>query len=280
MRGLLLIAAGLPVLAQGVYEREIAKWRTQHEAELRADDGWLTVVGLSWLKEGVNRAGSNPDVEVVFPRSMPADVGSFTLTKGRVHFKPAAGVRLREMDLRPDTDPKRDTGTLGSVKFHIIERDGRFGVRIKDNESAARKQFRGLAWYPADPSWKIRAKFVKWDTPHTIVFDTEAGVKEREPSPGYAVFTRNGKEYRLEPVLDGASLFFVMRDATSGKTTYAASRFLYADAPKDGFVELDFNKAENPPCVFTDYATCPLPPPQNRLTLAVEAGEKLYSPAR
>jgi uncharacterized protein (DUF1684 family) len=258
------------------YERDILKWRADREARLKADDGWLTVTGLAWLKEGANRAGSNPDLEVPLPSSAPANAGVFTLSNKKVHFTPAPGVPLKEMDMRPDTDAKYDVLSLGRVKFHIIQREDRFAVRVKDNGSPARKNFTGLKWYPVDASWKIRAKWVKWDTPHTITFDTEAGVKERESSPGYAVFQREGKEYRLEPVLEDGTLFFVMRDATSGKTTYAASRFLYAGLPKDGYVELDFNKAENPPCVFTDYATCPLPPPQNRLTLAVTAGEMMY----
>jgi hypothetical protein len=262
------------------YQREITKWRAEREARLKADDGWLTVVGLHWLKEGANRAGSNPELEVPLPEILPANVGTFTLTQGKVRFQPAAAAAttfaLKEMDLKPDIEEGYDVLALGRVKLHIIKREDRFAVRVRDNNSAARKRFTGLNWYPVDPSWKIRARFLKWDTPRTITFETEVGVKEQMPSPGYAVFQRDGKEYRLEPALDGQELFFVMRDATSGKTTYGASRFLYAGAPKDGYVELDFNKAENPPCVFTDYATCPLPPPQNRLTLAVTAGEKIY----
>ena len=274
---LVLVIVGLAYAADPtLYQSETARWRTERETRLKADDGWLTVVGLHWLNAGANRAGSNPAFEVPLPASMPANTGTFTLAQGKVHFQPAAGVALKEMDLKSDTEPNYDVLTLGRVKLHILQRDDRFAVRVKDNDSGARKQFTGLKWYPIDASWKIRAKFVKWDTPHTITFDTEVGVKEREPSPGYVVFQRGGKEYRLEPVVDGDSLFFVMKDATSGKTTYGASRFLYTEAPKDGYVELDFNRAENPPCVFTDYATCPLPPPQNRLPLAVTAGEMIY----
>ena len=254
------------------YEGQIAAWRANREIRLKADDGWLTVVGLHWLKEGANRAGTNEDWEVPLPKSLPANVGTFTLSKGKVHFAPSAGIALKEADLKPDSDVL----ALGRVRFYVIARENRFAVRVKDNDSEARKQFHGLAWYPVNASWKVRAKWVKWDKPHAVTFDTEVGVKEQDQSEGYAVFTRGGKEYRLEPVTEDGELFFVMRDGTSGKTTYAASRFLYAALPKDGFVELDFNKAENPPCVFTNYATCPLPLPQNRMTLAVEAGEKAY----
>ena len=266
-----LVACGADPSA---YQREIAQWRAAREAKLKADDGWLTVVGLHWLSEGESRVGSDPRAEVPLPASTPLRVGTVTLAKGKAHFKPAAGIALKEMDLKPDTEPNYDILSLGRVKFYLIQRDDKFAVRVKDNDSAARQRFTTLRWYPVDPSWKIRAKFIP--SPHTVTFDTEVGVKERDESPGYVTFTRGGQEFRLEPVKDGDELFFVMRDHTSGKTTYAASRFLYTALPRNGFVELDFNKAENPPCVFTEYATCPLPPPQNRLKLAVKAGEQTY----
>jgi uncharacterized protein (DUF1684 family) len=155
----------------------------------------------------------------------------------------------------------------------VINRDPKMGVRIKDNDSVKRKNFKGLKWYPVDPSWRIRAKFVPWNTPRKLTFDTEVGVKETDESAGYVMFTRDGKQYKLEPVKESDGLWFVMRDQTSGKSTYGASRFLYTPLPKDGYVDLDFNRAENPPCAFTNFATCPLPPPQNRLALAVHAGE-------
>ena len=277
-----LLASGADV-TPATYKNQIAKWRADREARLKADDGWLTVVGLHWLKPGENRAGSNPAFEAPLPASVPGRVGTFILRDAKVRFLPASGVHLtlngkpaRESDLKPDTEANFDVLAVGRVKFYVIRREDRFAVRVKDNDSAARKAFTGLVWYPVDPSWRVRAKFTAWDKPHTITFDTEVGVKEQEPSPGYVTFQRSGVEYRLEPVQDGDDLWFVMRDQTSGKTTYGASRFLYAPKPKDGFVDLDFNKAENPPCVFTDYATCPLPPPQNRLALPVTAGEKMY----
>lgn len=258
------------------YERSILTWRAEREARLKAENGWLTVSGLFWLKEGVNRVGSNPEFEATLPKTAPANVGTITVATERVHFRPAPGIPLHEQDLVPDTEPQPTVVSLGRINFHIIRRENRYAVRVKDNDSQARREFHGLSWYAVDPSWKIRAKFTKWDKPQKLTFETAAGVKEEDESPGYVSFVRDGKEYRLEPVVEDEELFFVMRDATSGKETYAASRFLYTPLPKDGFVDLDFNKAENPPCVFTDYATCPLPPPQNRLALAVRAGEKMY----
>ncbi len=280
-RACLAFAALTALAADSAYERDIARWRVEREAKLKADDGWLTVVGLHWLHEGVNTVGSDPNADAPLPASLPARIGTITLTQGKVHFKPIAGVqlkdtglRLKEMDLKTDITPDYDRLALGRVKFFVIERENRFAVRVKDNDSEARKKFAGLHWYAVDPSWKIKAAFIP--SPHQVTFDTEVGVKEKDDSPGYVTFTRGGQEYKLEPVKEDDDLWFVFRDQTSGKTTYAASRFLYTPFPKDGFVELDFNKAENPPCVFTDYATCPLPTPQNRLQLAVTAGEQMY----
>ncbi len=269
--------------APGDYAGMIAAWRADREARLKAEYGWLTVVGLHWLKEGENRVGSEPGVQVPLPASAPKRVGVITLKNGVARFVPGSSPVLTRgkpagaMNLKPDTSPDYDTLDVGPVRFFVIQRENRIGVRVKDNQSEARRQFRGLKWYPVDPSWRVRAKFVPWDKPHTLTFDTEIGTKEPEPSPGYVTFTRAGKEYRLEPVVEEDHLWFVMRDQTSGKSTYAASRFLYVPMPKDGYVDLDFNKAENPPCVFTAFATCPLPPPQNRLALPVTAGEMLYA---
>ena len=272
--GLVAIAVAAIAADSGAYQREIAKFRAERETKLKADDGWLTVVGLHWLKNGINTVGSDPYTDAPLPKSAPPMVGTIVFSKGKVHFKPASGVQLKEMDLKTDVTPQYDRLTLGRVKFFVIEREDRFGVRVKDNDSEARRKFTGLRWYPVDPSWKVKAKFTP--SPHDVFFDTEVGVKEKDQSPGYVTFTRGGKEYKMEPVTEDDHLWFVFRDQTSGKTTYAASRFLYVPMPKDGFIEIDFNKAENPPCVFTDYATCPLPTPQNRLQLAVTAGEQMY----
>ncbi len=286
------------------YATTIARWRADHEARLKADDGWLTVVGLQWIKNGESSIGSNPASTVVLPKSAPDRVGTLTLAGGKVRFKPASGLApgavmivaqpgqpggqpAREMELKPDLDPTYTRVVVGRIKFFIIQREdkasgeSRFGVRIKDNDSATRRAFTTLKWYGADPSWRVTAQYVPFDKPRQLTFETLVGLKERDQSPGYVQFERNGKQYRMDAVAEDDDLWFVMRDATSGKSTYAASRFLYTELPKNGLrkpgpVVLDFNKAENPPCVFTPYATCPLPPPQNRLTLAVTAGERMY----
>jgi len=263
------------------YRQQVEKWRAQHQKALAADDGWLTVAGLDWLKEGDNRVGADPASEVALPdHSLPGRVATISFHAGQAVLHPAQGVPLMlngkpaaQTALHEDTDVL----AINRLKFYLIRRGDRAGIRLKDNDSPERKRFAGLTWYPVEPSWKLRAKFTAWDTPHTIAFTNTIGHKESEPSPGYVTFTRNGREYRLEPTLEDGTLFFVFRDRTSGKTTYGASRFLYTEPAKDGIVYLDFNQAENPPCAFTAYATCPLPPPQNRLDLAVEAGEQKYN---
>jgi uncharacterized protein len=267
------------------YRREVEQWRAEHQKKLAADDGWLTVVGLDWLKEGDNRVGADPSSEVPLPPgSAPRQVATISLRAGKAVLHPLPGVPLTlNGKAATQTTLREDDHILAinRLKFYVIRRGDRTGIRLKDNDSAARKHFQGLSWYPADPGWRIQGKYTAWDKPHSLVFHNTIGQEEKEPSPGYVTFQKDGREFRLEPMLDDGQLFFVLRDQTSGKTTYGASRFLYADPPantgKNGMVWLDFNKAENPPCAFTAFATCPLPPAQNRLALAIMAGEKKYS---
>jgi uncharacterized protein len=250
----------------------VEQYRAQREASLKQDDGWLTVVGLFRLKEGDNRVGAGEPNEIALPASAPAHLGKITFSNGNATYyadgKPGT-------ELKPNTDIIR----IGKVSFFVIKRGVEYFIRVKDNDSQIRRDFTGLKWFPIDPAWNITAKFTPYDKPKTILFDSQNGVKQPMVSPGYTTFTREGKEYRLEPVIEGHELFFIFRDATSNKTTYGAARFLYAEFAKDGVVTLDFNKTINPPCAFTPFATCPLPPPQNRLTLAITAGEKKYSDA-
>jgi uncharacterized protein (DUF1684 family) len=247
-------------------------FHADREKEINSDEGWITLVGFHWLKQGENRVGSDPSSEVPLPEKAPKQVGAIVLNGKQATFRPAPNINLKAGPLRPD----RDVLALGRIKFFLIEREGKLAVRVKDKEAPARKEFTGLKWYPIDPAWRIQAKFTAFAERHTITFDTMAGVKEQMESPGYATFRKDGREFRLDPVSEEHRLFFVFRDQTSGKSTYGGARFLYADAPKNGVVVLDFNEAINPPCVFTPYATCPLPPPQNRLPIDVKAGELMY----
>jgi uncharacterized protein len=262
--------------ADPAFAADVAKWRADRETRLKAENGWLTLVGLFWIEEGVSNIGSDPGSEVPLPASLPKDVGSITLGKGEAHFQPAAGIALKPTVMHDDNQPNYEVLSLGSVSFYLIERGGRYGIRVKDTNSPARTNFKGLDWYGPDESWRVEAKLTP--APHKVTFDTEVGLKQDGDSPGYLEFDRAGQHYKLDAVTEDGELFLVIRDATSGKTTYAASRFLYAALPdKDGRTRLDFNRAYNPPCVFTPYATCPLPPQMNRMTVAIEAGEKKYT---
>jgi uncharacterized protein len=277
MKWLALLASVATLLAAD-YSREIADFRTARERSIAGADGWSTLVGLDWLKPGLNRVGSDPESEVPLPASVPARVGTIILKDGRADFRPAPGVKIPAQEMKEDSTIL----AIGSVRFFLIRREGKFGIRVKDSDAPTRKEFTHLSWYPVDPSWKIEGKFTPWDKFHTLKFDTVIdGLQEEDASPGYVAFTKDGREYRLDAVTDEGELFLIFRDQTSGKSTYPAARFLYAEMPKNlkspSPVMLDFNKAINPPCVFTAYATCPLPPPQNRLTLAVTAGELMYN---
>ena len=267
------------------YRAEIEKWRADREARLKSDGGWLQVVGLFWLKDGANSFGTDAGNRIVLPAgSAPARAGVFELRAGKTTLRMEPGVEATvdghpagTRELRPDVPGPADVLKLGPrLTLHVIERGGRYGIRLKDRESALLKEFGGLRWFPVREDYRVEARFVPHASPMKIAVPNILGQVEELPSPGYAVFTIGGREVRLDPVLEepGATeLFFIFRDQTTGKQTYPAGRFLYAPMPKDGRVTLDFNKAYSPPCAFTPYATCPLPPKQNRLSVRIEAGE-------
>jgi uncharacterized protein len=281
----LLIAVTFAALdaasGDSAYRAQIEQYRAKREAALKADDGWLTVTGLFWLKEGENTLGSDTGSDIVLPDTAPAHLGSIKLDHGTSVFAASAtsvelnGKPVREATLRSSGPP--DVLSTGAIQLFLIKRGGdRYALRLRDRNSALRKNFTHIGYYPVREDWKITAKFVPYPSPEKLTFDTIIGEQETSSSPGYIEFDRDGHTYKLLPTTQGSSLFLVIRDQTSGKSTYGAARFLHTDAPRDGVVVLDFNKLENPPCAFTPYATCPLPPPQNRLPMAIEAGELKY----
>jgi uncharacterized protein (DUF1684 family) len=266
------------------YESEIQAWRAKREARLRADDGWLTVAGLFWLKQGANTVGTSEQDRVQLPESAPAAVGTIEFVNGQALFKAAPGVPVlvngkpeTVTRLRSDaeTKGKPDIVSVGEVSFFVIQRGERTGIRLKDKNSEFRRGFQGLEWYPIKQEWRVVARWVAYPEPRKIEIDSLTGDKQHGFVPGYAEFEAGGKTYKLEPTLEGDELFFVFRDKTAGKTTYGAARFLYAKAEGDKVV-LDFNKAYNPPCAFTPFATCPLPSAGNRLPIEIPAGELMY----
>ena len=266
------------------YVHEIDGWRAKREEGLRAPDGWLSVVGLHWLREGTSTIGSAEGSDIRLPLPAPPRVGTIEFSNGKALIHVAPGVTVRsqdepvtELELHSDKGGKPDVLAIGPVSMYVIERGGRHALRVKNSESAQRRSFRGLEWYPVREDLRIRARFTPYDPPKTIPIATVLNTVEPMPSPGYVTFHLGGRELRLDPVLeepDAKELFFIFKDMTAGNDTYPAGRFLYAEMPKAGQVVLDFNKAYSPPCAFTSFATCPLPPRQNRLDVRIEAGEK------
>lgn len=271
------------------YVAEIEQWRAKREERLKADDGWLAVTGLFWLKDGPNTVGSARGNDIVLPASAPAKVAVIDFAGGKAAVRVEPGVAVLSggkpvttMPLRADTaEGGPDVLVLGPLSLQVIERGGRYGIRLKDKDAKQRREFAGLSWYPVREAHRVVARFVPHPAPKTISIANVLGQEDQQPSPGTAVFTIGGREVRLDPILespDAKQLFFIFRDATAPRDTYPAGRYLYTDLPKDGMVTLDFNKAYSPPCAFTAFATCPLPPPQNRLPVRIEAGEKKPAP--
>jgi uncharacterized protein len=270
------------------HRADIEAWRARRLASLKREDGWLSLVGLFWLNEGPNRFGSDPaSNRVVFPKgTAPAAMGSLDLSGGVVTLraKPSAGVTIQGRPatterLRTDADGDPTVLQAGRIRFYVIKRGSRLGVRVKDSRSAVLLEFHGIDSFPIKRDWRFDARFEAYDPPKRIPVPNILGSIDDEESPGAVVFEVNGRAYRLDSVKEEGTtdLFLIFGDQTNGRETYGGGRFLYA-APPDpaGRVVLDFNKAYNPPCVFTPYATCPLPPAQNRLPIRIEAGEKTY----
>ena len=248
-------------LSAADHNAQVEAWRATRIAALQADDGWLAVAGLHWLKPGWNRFAE-------LPAGMEWGLEGTTVSLRR-------GGQVRT--LKPDNPGPADLVQSGSLTMFVIERGGRYGIRVRNTKSPYRAQFRGIEHYPVDAKWNVTARWHAYAQAKKRVLPTVIeGVNEVYDAPGEAEFALEGKTFKLEPVLSGGRLFFVFRDLTTGKTTYPAGRFLYADLAQNGVVRLDFNEAYNPPCAFTPYATCPLPLPQNRLAIALEAGEKNY----
>ncbi|HEV8577905.1 MAG TPA: DUF1684 domain-containing protein [Thermoanaerobaculia bacterium] len=269
------------------YRKEIEAWRKERADSLKEEDGWLTLVGLYWLKPGENRFGSDPASPVILPQGKaPAMAGVLVQEGNAVTIRVEPGVAITAdgkevkpgMTLKTDAEGEPTVLELGSLKFYLIRRGDRLGVRIKDRQSPTLASFKGLDNYPIQPAWRVVARFEPYKDKKIPIANIVGQVQEI-PSPGAVIFDWHGKTYRLD-ALQGSpegGLFVLFGDKTNGKETYGAGRFLDTDPPKDGKVVVDFNTAYNPPCAFTAFATCPLPPPQNKLSIAVEAGEKKFA---
>jgi uncharacterized protein (DUF1684 family) len=267
------------------YIAAIKQWHKARIERLKKENGWLNLAGLFWLKEGVNTFGTSPSNDIVFPKGKAPDkIGMFILKDSTVtvEINPGAEVMndqvpVKEASLKTDLSGNPTILSIGSLRWYIIKRGEKFGVRLRNLDADLLKEFEGIDTYPVNEDWKIKAKFEPYNPPKTISIPTIIGTVEEDKTPGALVFKKDGKEYRLDPVDEGDEFFVIFADETSSEETYGAGRFLYTEVPDSaGNVILDFNKAYNPPCAFTPYATCPLPPKQNYLKLRVTAGEKKY----
>lgn len=272
------------------YQQEIRDWQNRRLRKLTAEDGWTTLVGLFWLDPGENsfgRAASN-HIVMDYP-GLPQQLGTFRVRGTQVSFSAAPNADVLHAgrpvsSLGPLIDDAGGTPTLlstGSMSFHLLERSGRLGIRVRDSAAAARVHFQGLEYFPVDEKWRLAARFGPYKPAKTVSIVTVLGMQEEMQSPGTLVFEVDGRQHRLEAVLEsGESDYFVMfGDMTNGRQTYAAGRCLYMSPPVDGETVIDFNKAYNPPCCFTSFATCALPQPTNYLPIAMTAGELKYTGA-
>jgi len=272
------------------WKEDLQQWRDQRAQKLSAPDGWLTLVGLEWLQPGSNTFGAAADNRIRLHAQVADHLGVLELKGNEVYLSaPASSLQLNGSPAHAakiDTDgPNPTVLKAGTLTLLVIHRGDRFALRIKDSQAPTRVNFRGLHWYAPDPHYRIEAKWVPYSPPHEESIPTIIGTTLKLPAPGIAEFTLDGKTIRIEPVIEepgDKQLFFILRDTTSRTTTYGAARFLYTDFPdngldKPGHLVIDFNRLQNPPCAYTPYATCPLPPPQNKLAIALPAGEQRYS---
>jgi len=264
------LAIGLILLA-GETVQSTDKWRADYEAGLRAPDGWLSLAGLTWLHNGMN--------EILLPVRCGGKAFAVEFHDGHATLHPHTGasvtvngVNAGRTELSLDKSVVETCGTSAT----FINRGERFGIRLRDPEAKTRREFRGLKWFPVNDKCRVQAKWRAYPAPKLIPITNVLGDTRNEASPGYAEFVLGGKTYKLEPTIEDGLLFFMFRDLTSSDLTYGSGRFLKAAMPTSDLVTLDFNRAYNPPCAYTEFATCPLPPKQNRMAVRVEAGQQRY----
>lgn len=272
-------------VAETEYKNEIENWHQNRVRSLKSETGWLNIIGLYWLKEGENTFGSGNGNSIIFPKGKANEkLGSFILKDGTVSLNAISDSSIR-LNNNPFTkglifDEKNDTPMFlshNSLRWFVIKRGNKYGIRLRDLESDALKNFTTIDRFPLNEKWKITAVYEAPTAGKTIPINDVIGLTTETPFGGTLYFEMDGKKFQLDATLEGNNLFIVFSDETSGNETYGGGRFLYAKKPANGdTVILDFNKAYNPPCSFTNFATCPLPPSQNRLKTSVLAGEKAY----
>lgn len=276
------------------WQADLLTWRSQRAQSLSAPAGWLALVALDWLQPGDNSFGAAPDNRIHLDVPVAPHLGLLNLNGNQIRLlAPPQGFpstlrvdgQLAHATTLTGDDGKPTVLTVGTLTLIVIHRGDRYALRVKDSQAPTRVNFHGLHWYAPNANFRIEANWIPWVPAHQEKIPTVLGTTIEMPAPGLAEFTIDGKTIQLEPVLEGPGekqLFFIVRDATSRTTSYGAGRFLYTDFPDHGLdhpgrIVLDFNRLQNPPCAYTPYATCPLPPERNRLAIALPVGEQRYS---
>jgi len=282
---ILLCSCGKKASKDPVYDAEITNWHNKRIENLKRENGWLNLAGLYWLKPGENKFGSDTSNDIIFPKEAPAKIGIIILKDSTAHLivnnnvdVTVAGKKVNNLVLDNDMTGDPTIMASGSLKWFIIRRGDKFGIRLRDLNASLSKNFPGIEIFDIDKSWRVTATFNKFAHPEIIKVPSIIGTVDQDTIYGNLSFDKDGKTYSLVPVVEGDSYFIIFADETNGEETYGAGRFLYTTLPDSaGKVVLDFNKAYNPPCAFTKYATCPLPPKENYLHLKVTAGEKKFN---
>jgi uncharacterized protein (DUF1684 family) len=281
---LLLISCGHSYeISEEEHLAEIEAWHQQQMASLQKENGWLNLIGLFWLEEGRNTFGTGEDMDLIIEKGdFAKEIGQFELTDGKVYFLPAVeGVKSGEKDVKEKLlvfDPENEISealSYSSLNWTIIKRTDAYGVRLRDFNAEAVRDFEGVDQFPIDLNWRIIADFVPYTPSKSIPITNVIGQTYDSNSPGFLKFEIDGKSYQIDALGEEADerLFLIFADETSGRETYGGGRYMYVDkADRMGKIILDFNKAYNPPCVYTAYATCPLPPRQNMLDVPIAAG--------
>lgn len=269
------------------YYNTIKDWRKQYETKLGAPDGWLSITGLYWLKDGENSLGTHVTNDIVLPRGAgPKQIGKIIFADGKIVLQTEPGAEMiceeqpvTSLEIRFNQYASSEWIYMNHVKFAVIQRGTRYGVRIYDENNPQRRKFVNIRWFPIEETYRIQARYHKLEEPIKLAIMNVIGDISQEPCYGYAEFTVEDQVCKLYPVtLDSGNLWFMFKDASNGSLTYHGGRFVFAEAPQDDMINIDFNKTHNPPCAYTNFATCPLPPVINLLNVRVNAGEMEFVP--
>jgi len=303
-RSLLIIAVATLITTAGFaadtqppadWQKNLLAWHAERAKNLQAPNGWLSLVGLEWLKNGDNSVGNAPENSLKMRSKAVPYLGIVRLQGTNIDLLAPAGGYPKDLRvdgktpqnpqvLAPDSSEKPSKITIGTQLITVIHRGEQYGLRIRDSQSPTRTGFHGLKWYPSDPALRVTAQWIPYNPPLKRKIPTVLGTEIEAEVPGKVTFTLNGQTLSLEPMLEDPTdtdLMFIVKDTTSQDKTYGAGRFLYTKFPNHGLTQpgtlvVDFNYLENPPCAYTPYATCPLAQPQNRLQVALPAGEQRY----